>query len=78
MGNNSTGTDRNVGNDTWNRNVFSCWQKVNRERAEITLSDRLFQMVAPHALADCNRRIRIRQKTLEFSSAGSYTTSVPP
>jgi len=31
-----------------------------------------------HALADGNQRIRIRQKTLEFSSAVIYTVSVPP
>jgi len=34
------------GNEAWNRNVFKRWRKVDR-RGNITLSDRLFQMVGP-------------------------------
>jgi len=35
------------GNEAWNRNVFKCWRKVDRDGADITLSGRLFQMVGP-------------------------------
>ena len=35
------------GNEAWNRNVFRRWWKVDRDGAEITLSDGLYQMVGP-------------------------------
>jgi len=31
------------GNEAWNRNVFNRCRKVDRDGADITLSDRLFQ-----------------------------------
>jgi len=34
------------------------------------------QFYCPHALADGNQRIQIREKTLEFSSTVIYTVSV--
>ena len=33
------------GNEAWNRNVFKRWRKVDRDGADITLSDRLFQNI---------------------------------
>jgi len=35
------------GNEAWNRNVFRCWRKVDRDGTEITLSGRLFHKVGP-------------------------------
>ena len=35
------------GNETCNRNVFKRWRKVDRNRADITFSGRLFEMVGP-------------------------------
>jgi len=47
-GNNLPGWSMTMsGNEASNRNVFKRWRKVDRDRAYITLSGRLFQMVGP-------------------------------
>jgi len=58
------------GNEAWNRNVFRCWWKVDRDGAEITLSGRLFEMVGP--VSGKVQRQRRAMSALEMWSSSLY------
>jgi len=58
------------GNEAWNRNVFRCWWKVDRDEAEITLSGRLFEMVGP--VSGKVQRQRRAMSALEMWSSFLY------
>jgi len=81
------------GNEAWNRNVFRRWRKVDRDGTEITLFDRLFQMVATgkarpltvdsltdgtsRQLAQAERRERRPGRSATRTSWLSYDGAIP-
>ena len=73
------------GNEAWNRNVFRRWRKVDRDGTEITLFDRLFQMVAADGrqfgtsrqLVQAERRERQPGRSATRTSWLSYDGAIP-